>query len=160
MVVREVYWVICLCSKSGTVSSPSQTCISTWLGSWNMIKCFYIHPAVDRNKSYSSETASYQLIIDTGDTRLRIYDPPKVMYKPLDWSESHHLKAVRSQVTFPILACDVAAGDSHVAAVCWTGAVQLDQGSNFFDPAGCLGVPEFLRHILPKSPKTIWNYKT
>ena len=33
------------------------------------------------------------------------------------------------QVTFPVLACDVAAGDSHVAAVCWTGAVSLRGGS-------------------------------
>lgn len=27
-----------------------------------------------------------------------------------------------SKASFPILACDIAAGDSHVAAVCWTGA--------------------------------------
>ena len=32
------------------------------------------------------------------------------------------------QATFPVLACDVAAGDSHVAAVCWTGAVSLGGG--------------------------------
>ena len=66
-----------------------------------------------------------QLIIATGDTHLfeDLWPPEKSDVKPLDSIDNRYLKAVQKQVTFPILACDVAAGDSHVAAVCWTGAV-------------------------------------
>lgn len=66
-----------------------------------MIKCFSIHPAVDRNKSYSFGTASYQLIIDTGDIRSGIYDPPKVMYKPLDSQKVTIWKLFEARSLFP-----------------------------------------------------------
>ncbi len=125
----EVYWVMFV-FKIWNCVIPISNSYFHLIGFFEYDQVL-LHDTPDRNWSHYIYICIYIYIythlklppLSTHHCYRRHSNSEKSDVKPLDSIENRYLKAVQNQVTFPILACDVAAGDSHVAAVCWTGAV-------------------------------------